>query len=77
METLVSTDAVSKRYKDVTALDRVDLVVPRGSVYGLVGPNGAGKTTMLGILAGLRKPTAGSIRVGASSIEVLPDTPKF
>jgi len=77
VETLVSTDAVSKRYKDVVALDRVDLAVPAGSVYGLVGPNGAGKTTMLGILAGLRKPTSGSIHVGTSSVEVLPDTPKF
>lgn len=74
---LISTDAVSKRFKDVIALDRVDLAVPGGSVYGLIGPNGAGKTTMLGILAGLRKPTSGSIHVGASSIEVLPDTPKF
>lgn len=77
MDPLVSTDAVSKRYKEVVALDRVDLAVPRGSVYGLVGPNGAGKTTMLGVLAGLRKPTAGSIHVGTSSVEVLPDTPKF
>jgi len=77
VELLVNTDAVSKRYKDVVALDRVDLAVPRGSVYGLVGPNGAGKTTMLGILAGLRKPTSGSIHVGTKSVEVLPDTPKF
>ena len=53
-ESLVSTSAVSKRYGEVVALDRVDLEVPRGSVYGLIGPNGAGKTTMLRILAGLR-----------------------
>lgn len=76
-EPLVLTDAVSKRYGDVVALDRVDLTVPQGSVYGLVGPNGAGKTTMLGILAGLRKPTSGSIHVGTTSVEVLPDTPQF
>jgi len=74
---LVSTDAVSKQYKDVLALDRVDLEVPAGTVYGLVGPNGAGKTTMLGILSGLRKPSSGSIHVGTTSVQVLPDTPKF
>ena len=76
-DALVSTDAVSKQYKDVLALDRVDLDVPAGTVYGLVGPNGAGKTTMLGILSGLRKPSSGSIHVGTASVQVLPDTPKF
>ncbi len=76
-EPLVSTSAVSKRYGDVTALDRVDLVVRKGSVYGLVGPNGAGKTTMLAILAGLRKPSDGTTRIDTASVAVLPDTPQF
>jgi len=76
-ESLVSTDAVSKRYGDVVALDRVDLVVREGSVYGLIGPNGAGKTTMLAILAGLRKPSGGSTRIATTSVAVLPDTPQF
>jgi ABC-2 type transport system ATP-binding protein len=76
-ESLVVTSAVSKRYGDVVALDRVDLVVREGSVYGLVGPNGAGKTTMLAILAGLRKPSGGSTKIGTTSIAVLPDTPQF
>ncbi|MEN8041170.1 MAG: ABC transporter ATP-binding protein [Actinomycetota bacterium] len=73
----IHTAALTKKYKDVTALDRVDLDVPRGSVYGLVGPNGAGKTTMLGILAGLRKATSGSVEVAAGTVGVLPDTPQF
>ncbi len=76
-ESLVVTSAVSKRYGDVVALARVDLVVREGSVYGLVGPNGAGKTTMLAILAGLRKPSGGSTKIGTTSIAVLPDTPQF
>lgn len=74
---VVSTAGLTKRYGDVTALDRVDLQVKRGSVYGLVGPNGAGKTTMLGILAGLRNPTTGSTTVDALSVGVVPDTPQF
>jgi ABC-2 type transport system ATP-binding protein len=73
----VATQGLTKRYKDITALDRVDLVVGEGSIYGLVGPNGAGKTTMLGILAGLRKPSAGEIRISTTSVGVLPDTPLF
>jgi len=74
---VVSSTGLTKRYGDVTALDRVDLEVTRGSVYGLVGPNGAGKTTMLGVLAGLRIATAGSTAVDTTSIGVLPDTPQF
>lgn len=74
---MISTNAVTKRYGDVTALDRIDLEVTKGSVYGLVGPNGAGKTTMLGILAGLRSPTSGDVTIDTSSVAVLPDTPQF
>ena len=77
VDVVISTDAVSKRYGDVVALDRVDLSVSAGSVYGLVGPNGAGKTTMLGLLGGLRTPTSGSVHVGSTSVQVLPDTPQF
>ena len=76
-DALISTDAVTKRYGSVVALDRVDLAVPAGTVYGLVGPNGAGKTTMLGLLAGLRRPTSGTVAVGSGSVQVLPDTPQF
>jgi ABC-2 type transport system ATP-binding protein len=52
----------------------VDLAVDDGSVYGLVGPNGAGKTTLLSILAGLRRPTAGTLDSGwrAKRVAVLP-----
>lgn len=74
---VVSTDSLTKRYGDVVALDRVDLVVGEGTVYGLIGPNGAGKTTMLGILAGLRTASDGAIRIGSQSVAVLPDTPQF
>lgn len=74
---LVSTNALAKRYGDVVALDRVDVVVRPGTVYGLIGPNGAGKSTMLGILAGLREASGGSVDIGASSVAMVPDTPQF
>lgn len=74
---IVSTQHVTKRFGQTTALSDVDLTVEHGTVYGLVGPNGAGKTTMLGLLAGLAAPTSGSVEVAAASLGVLPDTPLF
>lgn len=76
---MIRTRGLTKRYGTTTALDQVDLTVPPGSIFGLVGPNGAGKTTMLGILAGLRTATAGSveIEVPPNRVGVLPDTPQF
>ncbi|WP_307806467.1 ABC transporter ATP-binding protein [Streptomyces sp. FH025] len=49
-----------KRFGSFAAVDGVDLVVPRGSFYGLVGPNGAGKTTSVSMAVGLLRPDAGS-----------------
>jgi len=57
------------------ALRGVDLDVPAGSLYGLIGPNGSGKTTLLEILAGLRRPSGGALRLGVSreAISYCPD----
>jgi ABC-2 type transport system ATP-binding protein len=52
-----------KTFGDTVAADRVDLVVPSGSFYGLVGPNGAGKSTTLSMAVGLLRPDAGSARI--------------
>jgi ABC-2 type transport system ATP-binding protein len=52
-----------KRYKHVTAVDRIDLTVEAGDVYGFLGPNGAGKTTTLRMLLGLIRPDEGSARL--------------
>ena len=58
-----------KKYKDVVALDGVDLAVPEGTVLGMLGPNGAGKTTTVRILTTLLRPDAGSAEV--AGIDVL------
>jgi ABC-2 type transport system ATP-binding protein len=66
-EAVIELQQVSKRYgrgdRAVTALQELNLSVPKGSLYGLLGPNGAGKTTSLRILATLLAPDAGSVRV--------------
>jgi ABC-2 type transport system ATP-binding protein len=76
---VIATHGLGKVYGETLALADVDLLVPRGTTYGLIGPNGAGKTTMLSILAGLRRPTSGSLElmVPRSSLGVLVDTPQF
>src|SRR3954471_23953252 len=59
----IATTNLSKRFGQVSALDGVDLVVPRGVTYGFLGPNGAGKTTAIRILTGFLRPTAGMARL--------------
>jgi ABC-2 type transport system ATP-binding protein len=75
---VVTTAGLSRDYGG-TGLFDVDLVVPRGSIYGLVGLNGAGKTTLLSILAATRHPDRGtvSLAVGRTRAAVCPDVPEF
>jgi ABC-2 type transport system ATP-binding protein len=61
--TVLEASALSKRYRAVCALSDCNLAIPAGHVAALVGPNSAGKTTLLHLAAGLRRPTAGRIRV--------------
>ena len=62
MNTVLSTQHLHKQYGKITAINRLSLDIPRGSVYGLLGPNGSGKTTTLGMLLGVITPTEGSFR---------------
>jgi ABC-2 type transport system ATP-binding protein len=59
----VEVRGLVKRYGDLVAVDKVDLTVQPGDVYGYLGPNGAGKTTSLRMMLGLIRPTAGSVRL--------------
>jgi ABC-2 type transport system ATP-binding protein len=76
---IITTSGLIKTYRDTTALAGVELAVPRGATYGLIGPNGAGKTTLLSILAGLRRPTSGTVTcaVPRQRLGVLVDSPQF
>src|SRR5918992_1790379 len=60
---MIELKALTKRYGTFTAVDAIDLTVPRGELFGFLGPNGAGKTTTLRMIAGILEPTAGSVRI--------------
>jgi ABC-2 type transport system ATP-binding protein len=59
----LETRALTRRFGELTALDRLDLAVEPGTFFGLLGPNGAGKTTTVSILCTLLKPSEGSARL--------------
>ncbi len=59
----IETRDLTRRYGSTLALNRLNLEVERGAIYGFVGPNGAGKTTTLRLLTGLIEPTSGEIRL--------------
>lgn len=72
----IETEGLTKRYKEVLAVDGLDLRVEQGEVYGFLGRNGAGKTTTIRMLLGLIRPTAGAVRIfdtdiGVGSVAVL------
>ena len=64
----IQTTALTKRYKEITAVDGLDLEIRRGELYALLGVNGAGKTTAIRLLTGLTRPTSGDALVGGYSI---------
>jgi len=60
---IIKTENLTKRYKGVTVVDRLNLAIPANEAFGLLGPNGAGKTTTILMLLGLTEPTSGSARI--------------
>jgi ABC-2 type transport system ATP-binding protein len=59
---------LTKQYGKFTAVDDIDLVVPSGELFGFLGPNGAGKTTTFRMIAGILRPTSGTVEIGGIDI---------
>lgn len=62
-EIVLRTEQLSKRYKNFTALDNIDMTVYRKDIYGLIGRNGAGKTTIMKIVTGLTEKSGGEFEI--------------
>jgi ABC-2 type transport system ATP-binding protein len=88
MEFAVEINGLTKKYGSLTAVNKLNLKVIRGSIHGFLGPNGAGKTTTIKILVGLLKPDEGTVSVlgkemrgdqadARLSIGYMPELPKF
>jgi ABC-2 type transport system ATP-binding protein len=60
---MARASGLSRKFGDLTAVDRLNLEISRGEIFGLVGPDGAGKTTTLRLLSGLMNPTSGSVEI--------------
>ena len=69
---MIRTQDLSKRYKNVLALEDLNMEIPRGEIYGFIGPNGAGKTTTIRILAGLLRASRGKAFIGDVDVTRFP-----
>ena len=67
----VHTEQLRKTFGSLVAVERLDLTIARGEVFGLLGPNGSGKTTTIRMLCGLMQPTSG--RADVAGIDVTAD----
>jgi len=65
---MLETHDLTKMYGDLYALNRLNLTLDQGDVYGFIGPNGAGKTTTMRAIAGVIRPTRGRITVGGHDV---------
>jgi ABC-2 type transport system ATP-binding protein len=83
---MIELQGLTKKYGSFTAVNGIDLMVPRGELFGFLGPNGAGKTTTLRMIAGILQPTAGTVKIGGidmakdpvaakSALGFIPDRP--
>jgi ABC-2 type transport system ATP-binding protein len=73
---VIATQNLTKKYKDVSAVEDLNLSVHSGEIYGFLGPNGAGKTTTIRILTTLAKPTSGSAWVTGFDVVKEPERVK-
>ncbi len=64
----IESENLTRRFGELTAVDRLTMTVPRGVIFGFLGPNGAGKSTTINMLISMLPPTAGTARVGGFDI---------
>src|SRR4030067_3840122 len=73
MTDVIQTIDLTRRFGALTAVDRLNISVGHGEIFGLLGPNGAGKTTTISMLCTLLRPTSGTAKVSNFDIVKRPD----
>src|SRR5512139_2257305 len=68
MTNVIETSKLTRSFNLLTAVDKLDIKVESGEIFGLLGPNGAGKTTTISMLCTILKPTSGTARVNGFDI---------
>ena len=68
MAKVIETVDLTRRFGELTAVDRLNIAVEHGEIFGLIGPNGAGKTTTISMLCTILRPTSGKARIGGYDI---------
>jgi ABC-2 type transport system ATP-binding protein len=69
---LIEVSELTKRFNNITAVDRISFTVRHGELFGFLGPNGAGKTTTINILTGLARPDSGVVKISGLDISMNP-----
>ena len=67
----IEARGLTKRFKMITAVDNVDLIIDKEECFGLLGPNGAGKTTMIRMITAASPPTGGEVIVLGKSLKLV------
>jgi ABC-2 type transport system ATP-binding protein len=74
---MIELKNISRRYGEFTAVNNLNLFVPRGEIFGFIGPNGAGKTTTIKMMGGIISPTTGSVHICGINMKEEPEKAKM
>jgi ABC-2 type transport system ATP-binding protein len=73
---MIELQNLTKKYSDLTAVNNLNLWIPKGEIFGFIGPNGAGKTTTINIMGGILAPTSGTVTICDINMEAQPEKAK-
>ena len=73
---MIELKSLTKRYGSLVAVDNLNLLIPKGEIFGFIGPNGAGKTTTINMIGGILAPTFGTVMICGINMESYPEKAK-
>jgi len=73
---MIELKGLTKRYGALVAVDNLNLLIPKGEIFGFIGPNGAGKTTTINMIGGILAPTSGTVVICGITMESEPEKAK-